>query len=96
MKKKVLAIISARKNSKSIKNIKYFNVKPLIYWIINSAIKSKNIINVVVSVDSKNISKISKKLGTNILFLRPKKLFIDMDNILDWKFSKLLSRYILC
>ena len=41
--KKILAIIPARSGSKGVinKNIKKFNKKPLIYWSINSALKSK-------------------------------------------------------
>jgi 2-C-methyl-D-erythritol 4-phosphate cytidylyltransferase len=38
-----IAIIPARKNSRRIKNknIKIFNGKPIIYWSIKTAIKSK-------------------------------------------------------
>ena len=40
---KTLAIIPARGGSKGIpkKNIKYLNGKPLIYWTISAALKSK-------------------------------------------------------
>ncbi len=71
-----LAIIPARKGSKGLKNknIKLFNGKPLIYYPIKAAMKSKFIKKIVVSTDSKEIAQISKKYGAEIPFLRPKKL----------------------
>ena len=57
MKRKILAIIPARGGSKSIKNkniIKLFG-KPLIYYSIAVAKKSKYISRVIVSTDSKII-----------------------------------------
>ena len=59
--KKILAIIPARSGSKSIKNkniIKYKG-KPLIYYSIKTALKSKLINRVIVSTDSKKYKKIS-------------------------------------
>ena len=55
--KKILAIIPARKGSKGLKdkNIKRFAGKPLIYWSIKSAKKSKYINKIIVSTDSKKI-----------------------------------------
>ncbi len=78
-KKKFLAIIPARKNSKSLKNknIKKFKNKPLIYWTIKSALASKYISDVFVSTDCKKIANISIKYGAQVPFLRPKKLADD-------------------
>lgn len=78
-KKKILAIIPARKNSKSLKNknVKTFKNKPLIYWSIKSALASKHISDVVVSTDCKKIASISMKYGAQVPFLRPKKLADD-------------------
>ena len=61
--KKILAVIPARKNSKSIKNknIKLLFVKPLIYYTIDIAKKSKLINKIIVSSDSKKILSIAKK-----------------------------------
>ncbi len=72
---KTLAIIPARGGSKGIpkKNIKYLNGKPLIYWTISAALKSKLIDKVVVSSDSRSILKLSKKFGAETLS-RPKKI----------------------
>ena len=61
MSKKVLAIIPARGNSKSIKlkNIVNLNGKPLIQYTINAA-KSKQIDDLIVSTDNKKLKKFVK------------------------------------
>ena len=63
LNKKIVAIIPARGGSKSIKNknIIDFNGKPLIYYTINQALRSKEFTRVIVSTDSNDIAKISKK-----------------------------------
>ena len=50
MKKKILAITLARGGSKSVKlkNIKKINGKPLIYYTIKEALKSKYIDKVII------------------------------------------------
>ena len=77
--KKILAVIPARGNSKGIKkkNIYKINGKPLIYYTIKEAKKSKFIKDLVVSTDSKEIKKISKKYGAKVPFLRPANLATD-------------------
>jgi len=77
--KKILAIIPARSGSKGVinKNIKKFNKKPLIYWSINSALKSKFIDKCFVSTDSIKISSLAKKHGADSSFLRPKNISTD-------------------
>ena len=79
MSKKVLAIIPARGNSKSIKlkNIVNLNGKPLIEYTINAAKRSKQIDDLIVSTDNKKIKKICEKLKCQVPFLRPKKLASD-------------------
>ena len=74
--KKILAIIPARSGSKSIKdkNIKPYRGKPLIYYSIKTALKSKFIDRVIVSTDSKNYKKIAESYGADVPFLRPKKI----------------------
>ncbi len=59
----ILGITLARGGSKGVKNknIKLLNKKPLIYYTINEALKSKLISNYIVSTDSKEIKKISEK-----------------------------------
>ena len=72
---KILGVIPARSGSKAIKlkNIKVFNNKPLIYWTIKSAKKSK-LSKLIVSTDSKKIKKISEYYGCEVPFLRPKNI----------------------
>lgn len=79
MKYKVLGITLARGGSKSIKNkniVKILN-KPLIYYTIKEAKKSKFITDYIVSTDSKKIAKVANFYGANTPFIRPKKLSKD-------------------
>ena len=73
---KRLLIIPARGGSKRIKNknIKKFKSKPIIYYTIENAIKSKLFNKIHVSTDSKKIEKIVKKKNIKIEFMRPKNL----------------------
>jgi CMP-N,N'-diacetyllegionaminic acid synthase len=75
-KHKVICIICARGGSKGLinKNLKKILNKPLIYYPINAAIKSRVINKIIVSTDSKKIAKISKYYGAEVPFLRPKKI----------------------
>ena len=79
MRKKIIAVIPAKGNSRAIpkKNIVKILGKPLIYYTIKEAKKSKLIDDLVVSTDSKEISKISKKYGAKVPFIRPKYLSTD-------------------
>jgi CMP-N-acetylneuraminic acid synthetase len=72
----MLCIIPARSGSKGLKNknILNFNGKPLIYYTIRSALKSKKITKVIVITDSLRIAKLSRKFGAETPFLRPRKL----------------------
>ncbi len=75
----ILAVIPARGGSKSIpeKNIRELCGKPLIAWTIESALKSKHSIKVVVSTDSENIRKVAQSFGAEAPFLRPSQLATD-------------------
>ena len=68
-----------RSGSKGVKNknLKLINNKPLMYYTINQAIKSKLFENIVVSTNSKKILKKAKYYGAEGWFLRPKKLSSD-------------------
>ena len=74
-----IGIILARAGSKRIKNknIKYFFGKPLIYYSIKSAIKSKLFKKIYVSTDSEKIKKIAEKFGAEVINFRPKKYSSD-------------------
>jgi CMP-N,N'-diacetyllegionaminic acid synthase len=72
----ILAIIPARSGSKGIplKNIQKIVNKPLIEYTITSAKKSSKITRIIVSTDDEKIAKISKSLGAEVPFIRPKKI----------------------
>ena len=86
MKKKILALIGVRAGSKGLKNknIKKLGDKHLVGWIINAAKKSKYINRIIVSTDSKNYAKISKKYGAEVPFLRPKELANNSSNEIEF------------
>lgn len=81
---KILGIIPARGGSKGIikKNLRKLANKPIIYYSIEAAKKSK-INRLIVSTDDKNIAKVSKNLKAEVPFLRPKKLSSDKASTLD-------------
>ena len=81
---RVLGIIPARSGSKGIlnKNIVNLNNKPLIYWTIKEALKSK-ISKLIVSTDSQKYKKISLSCGAEVPFIRPKALSKDTSKTID-------------
>ncbi len=80
MKKKVICIIPARGGSKGIKlkNLKLLNNKPLIYYPINAAKKSRVCDKIVVSTDNQKIASVAKKYGAQVPFLRSKRYSGDL------------------
>ncbi len=82
---KVLAVTLARGGSKKIKNknIILLNNKPLIYYTIKEAKKSKLIDDYIISTDSNKISKICKKYNVSVPFKRPKSLSKDKSKSVD-------------
>ena len=76
---KILCTLCMRSGSKGVKNknLKLINNKPLMYYTINQAKKSKLFENIVVSTDSKKILRKAKYYGAEGWFLRPKKLASD-------------------
>jgi len=82
---KILALIPARSGSKGLpgKNIKIFNGKPLIAWSIKEALSSKYLDKIVVSTDSENIARVSRKYGAQVPFIRPKRLATSLAKIID-------------
>jgi len=81
---KVLGIIPARGGSKGIKNKNIVSIsnKPLIYWTIKNAIKSK-LNKIIVSTDSIKIKKIALSYGVDVPFLRPKNISDDSAKTID-------------
>ncbi len=82
---RILAIIPARGGSKGIphKNIIDLCGKPLIYYSINAALKSKYIDYVMVSTDDEKIAEISKEVGAEVPFMRPSELASDTSKTID-------------
>ena len=78
-----LAIIGIRSGSRGVinKNIKLFCGKPLIYWIIQNALKSTKLDKIIVSTDSEEYRDIVLDYGVEAPFLRPKQL--SQDNSLE-------------
>lgn len=83
--KKILAIIPARGGSKGIpkKNIIDILGKPLLFYSIKSAKESKYIDKIVVSTDDIEIANVTKSLGVDVPFLRPKELAGDKSKSID-------------
>ena len=83
---KRLAVVIARSGSKGVpgKNLRLLNGKPLISYILNSAIEAKININfdLVLSTDSEDIRGIGIELGAFCPFLRP--LHLAQDDTPSW------------
>ena len=77
--KRIIAVIPARGGSKGIhrKNIYPLNGKPLIYWTINEAKKSKLLDRIICSTDNQEIALLARRYGAEVPFLRPSKLALD-------------------
>jgi CMP-N-acetylneuraminic acid synthetase len=87
MKIKVIAVIPARGGSKRVpkKNIKELKGKPLIEWTLDEAYKSKEINEVIISTDDKDVAEFARR-GERVV-ARPEYLATDWartsDVILD-------------
>lgn len=75
----IIAIIPARGGSKGIprKNIKELDGKPLIAYIIETALKVEELDRVIVSTEDEEIAEVAKKYGAEVPFCRPKELSED-------------------
>jgi len=73
-----IIVIPARGNSKGIKkkNLINFCQRPLLYWTLKQAKKSKLINDIYVSTESKEISRLCENMGAKVIS-RPKKLCAD-------------------
>jgi len=83
--KKILAIITARSESKRLpgKNLKRFMRRPLIAWTIDAAKESRYIDRIIVSSDSDKIAGIAREYGGEAPFLRPASLARDKSKSID-------------
>ncbi len=80
-----IAIIPAKSYSSRLpnKNVKNFFGKPIIYYAINKALKSKCFKKVFVSTDSEKIRNLSIKFGADKYELRSPKFAKDETTLLD-------------
>lgn len=76
---KLLAIITARKNSKRLKNKnkKILGHKPLISWTIDFAKRIKKFQDILITTDDEEILNIAKKKKILAPWLRPKKISLN-------------------
>lgn len=81
----IVAIIPARLGSKGIpkKNIKLLGGKPLIEYTYQIAKKSKIFDRIILTTESKKITKTAKKIGMEVPFIRPKELALDETPMID-------------
>jgi CMP-N-acetylneuraminic acid synthetase len=81
--KKIVIIIPAKGTSKRIpgKNLKTLVGKPMMAYIIETALEVKKLCaavdRVIVSTDSKEIKAVAEKFGAEVPFIRPKNLTLD-------------------
>ena len=75
----IVAIIPARGGSKGIprKNVKELCEKPLIAYIIETALKVKELDRVIVSTEDKEIAEVAKEYSADVPFMRPEELTRD-------------------
>ncbi len=80
MKKRCLAVITARGGSKRIprKNIKEFCGKPIMAYSIEAALESNIFDEVMVSTDDEEIKEIALKYGAKVPFMRSEEASNDM------------------
>ena len=74
-----IAIVPARGGSKRVqrKNIRRFSGKPLLYWSIETALRSQLFEHVIVSTDDHEIATIAAQAGAETPFFRPAELSDD-------------------
>ncbi|MDA9069029.1 acylneuraminate cytidylyltransferase family protein [Gammaproteobacteria bacterium] len=82
----VMGIIGVRSGSKGVenKNIRPLAGKPLVGWVIEKALKSKNINRLVISTDSVEYKDIAESFGAEVPYLRPKELSQDSSPEFDY------------
>ncbi len=91
---KNLCVIPARGGSKRIprKNVKLFMGKPIIAYTIETALKSGQFDEVMVSTDDPEIAEIAKQYGAQVPFLRSEETANDYATILD-VLKEVIDRY---
>jgi CMP-N-acetylneuraminic acid synthetase len=82
---KSIALICCRGGSKGIpnKNIKDFSGRPMLAWILESAVNSTVFDEIILSTDSEEIAKLASGFGITIPGLRPEHLAKDDSDQFD-------------
>lgn len=80
-----LAIIPARGGSKRIprKNVRPFCGKPIIGWVIETALRSGCFERIVVSTDDPEVGYVAQQFGAEVPFFRPASLSDDHTGVID-------------
>ena len=80
-----IGIIPARGGSKRIprKNIKPFAGKPIMAWVIETALRSGLFDRLIVSTDDKEVADVAIEYGAEVPFLRPAELSDDHTGIIE-------------
>ena len=82
----ILGLVGIRSGSKGVpnKNIRPLAGKPLVGWILNTAMKSNYINRIMVSTDSEDYAEIARSFGAEVPFLRPFSLAGDKSPEFDY------------
>lgn len=85
-KLKVLGIVGIRSGSKGVpnKNIRDLSGRPLVGWVLEAALRSKDINRLVVSTDSEEYAEIARAHGAEVPYLRPFELAQDGSSEIDY------------
>jgi CMP-N-acetylneuraminic acid synthetase len=77
-----LAVIPARGGSKGVprKNLALLNGRPLIYYTIQAAQRSKYLTRTILSSDDPEIIAVAQELGLGVPFVRPRELATDQSS----------------
>ena len=80
-----LAVIPARGGSKRIphKNIRHFCGRPMMAYVIETALQSGLFDHVIVSTDEASIAEVARQCGAEVPFMRPAALADDFTVIVD-------------
>ena len=80
-----IGIIPARGGSKRIprKNIKLFAGKPIMAWVIETALQSGLFDRLIVSTDDEEVADVAVKYGAEVPFTRPAELSDDHTGIIE-------------
>lgn len=101
MDMKFHALVPMKGHSERVpnKNLKDFNGKPLYHCVVEALLKSKNVDQVIINTDSKEIAEDAKKNFDRIVIVdRPKEIqgdFVSMNKVIEYDLSQVEGEYFL-